>query len=93
MDQGVEVFTHGLVALLTDSVNTPELDASFDEGDAMPSSVSSGFLCLVSTISVTSKLQLTPNIKSHRIWCQARALLLPVPQAGKMSASKLIHYF
>ena len=34
-----------------------------------------------------------PSIRSHKLWCQARALLAPVAQALKMSASKLIHYF
>ena len=64
-----------------------------NEPDAITSSVSSGFLCLVSTLSDNSKLQLAPSIRSHKLWCQARALLAPVPLATKMSASKLIHYF
>ena len=38
-------------------------------------------------------LQLAPSIKSCKIWCQARGLLLPVPQAGKNPVSKLIQYF
>ena len=58
----------------------------------MPS-VSSGFLCLVSTISDTFKLQLAPSIRSHKMQGQARALLIPEPLATKMSASKLICYF
>ena len=45
-----------------DSISTPELDTSFGEDDAMPSSVSSGFLHLVSAISDTSRAQLTPSI-------------------------------
>ena len=57
------------------------------------SSVSSGFLHLVSTLSDNSKLQLAPSIHTHKLWCQARALLTPVSLATKMSASKLIHYF
>ena len=64
-----------------------------DEPNAIPSSVSFGFLHLVSTLSDNSKLQLAPSIRSHKLWCQARALLAPVPLATKMSASKLIHYF
>ena len=44
---------------------------------------------LLSTISDISRLQLAPSIQSYKLWCQARALLLP----GKMSTSKLIHYF
>ena len=34
--------------LSSQTVDTQELDVSFDEADAMPSWVSSGFLCLVS---------------------------------------------
>ena len=79
--------------ILTDSIKTAELDASFDELDAVPSSVSSVFLHLVSTISDYSKLQLAFSIKCHKLWCEARALLLPVPLAGKMTASKLFYYF
>ena len=69
------------------------MDASLDEPDAIPSSVSSGFPHLVSTLSDNSKVQLGPSIRSCKLWCQARALLAPVPLATKMSASKLIHYF
>ena len=67
--------------------------ASFDEPDNMTSSVSLGFQCLVRTVSDTYNLQLAPSIKSHKLWCQAKMLLLPVPLAGRMSASKLMHYF
>ena len=38
-------FEQGLDSILTDSLETPELDTSLDEPDAIPSSVSSGFLC------------------------------------------------
>ena len=76
---------HGLDSILTNSIDTPELDVSFDGADATPSSVSSGFLCLVCTVSDTSQLQLAPSFKSCK-------LFLPVIQAGKMSASKYIHY-
>ena len=69
------------------------MDASLDEPDAIPSSVSSGFLHSVSTLSDNSRLQLAPSIRSHKLWCQARALLTPMPLATKMSAYKLIHYF
>ena len=34
-----------------------------------------------------------PSIKSYKLWCHARALLLPVSMAGKMSESKLIWLF
>ena len=51
------------------------------------------WLSPLSTFSDNSKLQLTPNIRTHKLWCQARALLAPVSLATKMSASKLIFYF
>ena len=79
--------------LLTGSTDTPELDASFDEIDAMPSSVSSGFLYMVSIICHTLRLQLAPSIESCKLLCQARILLLLMSQAGEMEASKLICYF
>ena len=47
-------FEHGLDSILTDSIKTPELDASCDELDVVPSSLSSGFLGSVSTISDNS---------------------------------------
>ena len=50
-------------------------------------------LCLVSTVSATSKPQLTLHIRSHKLWCKAKALLSPVSLATKMLASKLICYF
>ena len=74
-------------------VNIPELDASFDKADALPFSASSAYLCLVYTHPDNTRLQLAPSIKSHKAWCQARALLLPRPQAGKMPVSKLIPHF
>ena len=64
-----------------------------DEANAVPSSVSQGFLCLVSTIFDNYRPQLTPCIKCNKWQCQARALLLPVLQADKMSASNLSVYF
>ena len=93
LDQAMADFEQGLVSILTDSLEKPELDTSLDEPDAITSSVSSGFLCLVSTLSGNSKLQLAPCIRSHKLWCQARALLASVPWATKMSVSKLICYF
>ena len=54
-----------------DSIDALELDASFDEADGVLSSVSSGFLCLVNTISDNSRLQLASSIKSCKLWCQA----------------------
>ena len=69
------------------------MDSSLEEPDAVTSSVYSGFLHLVSTLSDNCKLQLAPSICTHKLWYQARALLAPVSLATKMSASKLIHYF
>ena len=93
LDQAVTDFEQGLDSIITDSLETPELDASLDEPDVIPSSVSSGFLCLVITLSDNSKLQLAPSIRSQKLWCQTRALLAPMPLATKMSVSKLICYF
>ena len=92
LDQAVADFEQSLNSILTDSIETPEMDTSLDEPDAVISSVSSGFLYLVSTISDTSKLQLAPSIRSQ-LWCQAKAPLAPVPMATNMSAFKLICYF
>ena len=86
-------FEQGLDSILTNSLERPELDASLDDPDAVPSSLSSGFLHLDSTLFDNSKLQLASSIRSHKLWCQARALLAPVPLPTKMSASKLISYF
>ena len=61
---------------------------------AITSSVSSGLLHSVSTVSDNSKLQLAPSIHTHnKLWCQARALLVTLSLATKMSASKLNCYF
>ena len=59
----------------------------------MPFHQSLLWVSLLSTISDNSKLQLAPSIRSHKLWCQAMALLAPVPLATKMFASRLIHYF
>ena len=59
----------------------------------MLSSFSSGYICSANTISENSGCLLAPGITSHKVWCQARAFVLPVPQAGKMPASKLARYF
>ena len=94
LDQAVADFKQGLDSILTDSLETSELDTSLGEPDAIKSpSVSSGFLCLVSTHSDNSKPLLAPSIRTHKLWCQARARLAPVSLATKMSASKLICYF
>ena len=92
LDQAVTDFEQGLDSILTNSIETPELDTSLDEPDVITSLISSGFLHLVRTTSDTSKPQLAPNIRSHKLWCRARVLLTPVSLANKMSASKLIIY-
>ena len=84
LDHAVLDCEHSLNSILTDCTKTPGLGASFDEPDVMTSSVSSGFLSLVYTISDNSKLQLALSIKSHKLWCQALALLLPIPLIGTM---------
>ena len=43
LDQAVKDFEHGPHCILMDSVNTAELEVSFDEAVARPTSVSSGF--------------------------------------------------
>ena len=93
LDQAVADFKQGLVSILTDSLETRELDPSLDEPDVITYSVFSGLLCLVSTFSDNSKPQLDPSLQTHKLWCQARALLASVSLVTKMSTSKLIHYF
>ena len=92
LDQAVKDFGHGQDSIITDSIETPQLDASFDEADTMLSSVSVGFLCLISTICDIPELQLAPIIKFHKLWCLAKALLLSVLQEGKMSTFKLVFF-
>ena len=93
MDQAVADYEQGSDSILTNSLKSPELDTSLDEPGPIISSVSSGFLHSVSTLSDKSKPQDAPSIRSHKLWCQARALLAPVSLVTKMSASKLIHFF
>ena len=70
LDQAVEDFGHGLDSILMDSIDTPELEASYNEAEAVTSLVSSVFLYLVSTLSDTSTLQFAPSIKSKmKLWC------------------------
>ena len=69
------------------------MDASLDEPNAITYSLSFRFLHSGSILSDNSKAQLDPCIRSHKLWCQARALLAPVSLATKMLASKFIHYF
>ena len=57
LDQAVADFEQGLDSILTDSLETPDFDTSLQESDAITSSVSSGFLHSVSTLSDNSKLQ------------------------------------
>ena len=84
LDQAVADFKQGLDSILTDSLETLELDTSLDEPDVITSSVSSRFLCLVSTLSDNSKLHLAPSNLSHKLWSQARAPLAPVSLATVM---------
>ena len=94
LDQAVADFEQGLDSILTDSLETQELDTSLEELDAITSSsVSSGFLHLLSILSDNSKLQLAPSICTCKLWCQARALLDPVSLATKITTSQLICCF
>ena len=86
-------FEHGLDSILTNSLETPELDTSLDEPDAITSSVSSRFLHSFSTLSDNSKLWHAPSIRTCESSCQARALLAPVSLAMKICALKLIFFF
>ena len=54
LDQAVADFEQGLDSILTDSLKTLELDISLEEPDAITSSVSSGLLHSVSTLSDNS---------------------------------------
>ena len=56
----------GLDSILTDSVETMELDESFVEPDTVNSLVSLWFLCFISTIADNSKLWHAPSIKSNQ---------------------------
>ena len=75
LDQAVADFKQGLDSILTDSLETPDLDTSLQESDAITSSVSSKFLHSVSTVSDNSRLQLAPSICTRKLWCQARPFL------------------
>ena len=44
LDQTVKGFEHGLGYIFTDSTDTPELDAFFNEAEVMHSLFSAGFL-------------------------------------------------
>ena len=66
LDQAFKEFEHCLDSIIMGCIEAPELDISFDEADAISSSVSSGFLCSVST-SLLTKPQLGHSIKSHKL--------------------------
>ena len=74
LDQTVANFKQGLDSILTNSLETPELDTSLDETDAITSSVSSGFLHMISTLSENSKSQLSPSIRSCTLLTSPRLL-------------------
>ena len=67
LDQAMGDFEQSLDSILTDSVETPELDASFDEPDGVPLSVLSGFLHLIGALPDSSKPHLAPSIKSCKL--------------------------
>ena len=92
LDQVIADVQQGLESILTASIETPELDMSLDEPDAATSSASSWFFHSVLFL-ILLYCRLAPSIRSHKLWCQARALFAPMSLATKMSASKLIHYF
>ena len=71
LDQAVADVEQGLDSILTDSIETPELDTSMDEPDAVISSVSSWFLHLVSTIS-DNNLNCSLLLEIGLIKCGAR---------------------
>ena len=56
LDQAVADFEQSLDSILNDSIQMPELDTFLDEPDAIASSVSSGFLHSVCTLSDNCKL-------------------------------------
>ena len=77
LDQAVEDSEQNLSLILMDSVETSDLDASFEESDTATIAplVSSGFLHLVSTISDSSKPKLAHCIKCHMLWWETRVVL------------------
>ena len=91
LDEAVKDFEFDLHSNLMDSVDTSELDASFDENDAMPSSVSSRFLHTVPFLTILDcSLLLASNLINYG--ASLEPYFLPVPQSDKTSASKLIHF-
>ena len=90
----LQTLEQGIDSILTASIKTPELGKHPLIGlRSLLLPISSRFLCLVSTITDSSKPQLPPSIRSHKLWSQARAQFSPVSLATKISASKLIQYF
>ena len=67
LGQAIADFELHLDSILIDSTDTPELDTSLGEADATPPSGSFSFLHLVTTVSDTSKPQLTLSIKSYKL--------------------------
>ena len=74
LDRTVEKSDYGLDSIFIKSIDTLELDVSFDEPDAIASLVFAGFLHSISTLSDSSKLQFVPSFKSCILLYQDRAL-------------------
>ena len=76
LDQAVADFEQGLDSILTDSLETPELDTSLDDPDIITSSVSSGFLHSVPFLIILSHRLL---LAFELVNCGARlGLFLPL---------------
>ena len=67
LDQAVADLQQGLTFILSNSVETPELDTSLDKPHNMTSSVSSEFLFSACNVSDTSETELSPDIKCHKL--------------------------
>ena len=55
LEQAAKECEHGVDSIFMDSVETQELEASFDEADVMPPLVSLRALCMVNTHSDVSR--------------------------------------
>ena len=91
LNHAIADFKQGLDSILTDSIETPELDTSLDEPHVITSSVSSGFLHSVHFLIILSHSLLLVFILINCVASMGSSA--PVSLATKMSASKLICYF